>query len=456
MVRGAVTVAYVHEDEVAYSWHHSLIDLIAYDFGSAARLLRGGWISMRCGTDGLVQARNDAVRHFLDDKQAEWMFWVDTDMGFEPDIIDRLVAAADPIERPIVGALAYSYREMQSDGLGGFRCRPTPTIFDWVDHADGQSGFSIRWAYPPNTVIPVAATGSAAILIHRTALESVQEEYGTWYERIPNPTTGQLVSEDLSFCMRAAAVGFPTHVHTGVPTSHQKTIWLSEETYRGELAAPPATEQVAVIVPTLNRPQNAEPFMRSLRASTGLATVYAVVDTDDSESAEAWRVAGATVVKHSGSFAQKTNYAFNDDVVAPWMLLCGDDVRFKPGWLDFAEAAAGDRYDVVGTNDLGNPRVMAGDHATHILIRSTYIDEVGASWDGPGIVCHEGYRHWFVDDEIVAAAKQRDRWVMELRSVVEHLHPAWAKGPQDSTYELGQSFVDEDKATYEARSKEHS
>jgi hypothetical protein len=47
---------------------------------------------------------------------------------------------------------------------------------------------------------------------------------------------------------------------------------------------------------------------------------------------------------------------------------------------------------------------------------------VGASWDGPGIVCHEGYRHWFVDDEITVAAQLRGVFQAALGSHVEHLH----------------------------------
>ena len=75
-----------------------------------------------------------------------------------------------------------------------------------------------------------------------------------------------------------------------------------------------------------------------------------------------------------------------------------------------------------------------GDHATHLLIPAAYIDEHGASWDGPKVVCHEGYRHWYVDDEIVTAAKQRGVWAMALGLQVEHLHPVWGKAENDDTY----------------------
>jgi hypothetical protein len=132
-------------------------------------------------------------------------------------------------------------------------------------------------------------------------------------------------------------------------------------------------------------------------------------------------------------------------------------VVFKPGWLDHAEHAARiTGANVVGTNDLGNPRVMRGEHATHLLVRRSYVDEVGASWDGPKVVCHEGYRHWYVDDEVVTAAKQRGTWAMALASHVEHLHPYWGKAATDDVYEQGATSAEEDRKLYQRRCRRNA
>lgn len=243
----AVTVAYVYGDydqRVSYSWHHSMVELIGYDLANAGRILVGGYIAMRCGSDGLVEARNKTARHFLDDGKADWLFWVDTDMGFEPDIIDRLLDAADPQARPVVGALAFSQRELGDDGAGGWRCSATPTVFDWAkiagENGQEQQGFAVRWDYPANTLMQVGGTGMAAILIHRSVFERIEQAHGrVWYDRVPNTTTGQIVSEDLSFCLRAGALSIPIHVHTGVRTTHHKSMWLGEEDYWRQRALEP-------------------------------------------------------------------------------------------------------------------------------------------------------------------------------------------------------------------------
>jgi hypothetical protein len=281
---------------------------------------------------------------------------------------------------------------------------------------------------------------------------------GEWYHRIP--ARDGAMGEDLSFCMRAQALDIPIHVHTGVRTTHAKRIWLSEHDFLAQTIAPPATDEVAVLVPVLGRPEHAQPFMASLRASTGLATVYAICDDTDDDARDAWWRAGAQIINgiadpdpdsdRPGSFAEKVNLGYRK-TSEPWLLLVGSDVRFHPGWWDHARHAAGDRYHVVATNDMGNPRVIAGEHATHPLIRRAYVDEVGASWDGPGIIAHEGYRHMFVDDEIVTAAKQRGVFTAALASRVEHLHYLWGKGEADEVTELGQSHTDHDRALWERR-----
>ena len=449
----AVAVAYIHGNQISYSWHHSLIELLAYDLAHHGRVLRGGWVGMRPATGGIVEGRNAAVEAFLADRDAQWLWWVDTDMGFAPDTVDRLVEVADPVSRPVVGALCFAYAEAGPDGMGGARCSPRPTIFDWVDDGE-QAGFRGWTTYPISTLIRCAGTGSACILIHRSVFERIQGEYGpAWYSRARDPSGKGWISEDLSFCMRLGALQIPLWIHTGVRTTHAKQIWVTEEDYWSWAAAPPAAEEVAVLVPVLGRPQHATPFMASLRASTGLATAYAICDADDRDAANAWKEAGAIVLgitaggSDPGTFAQKANIGYRESQ-APWLLMAGSDVQFHPGWLDHALATAGDRFHVVGTNDMGNPRVLAGEHATHPLIRRSYIDQMGASWDGPGVVAHEGYRHWYVDDEIVTAAKQRGVWAMSLASRVEHLHPLWGKGEPDEVYALGEQHAADDRQRF--------
>lgn len=450
----AVTLAYVHDKEVTHSFHDSLTNLLFFDAANEGRIMRGGYHKMRCGTGGLIEARNMVAKRFLEDDDAEWLFWLDTDMGFQPDTLEQLLAVADKDERPIVGGLCFIQQETKLDGYSGFSTVARPTIFDWVERDQGRGFLSRAW-FEPNAVTKCDGTGSACIVIHRSVIAKIDDEYGpVWYDRARGDQG--LVAEDLSFCMRAATIDAPVHVHAGVKTTHMKTLWLGDDEFWRQQVAPPATEKVAVVVPVMRRPANAEPFMRSLAASTGLAHVYAIAQPEDADTIHEWARYGATVIcTDRATFAEKVNVGYAKSR-EPWLFLVGDDVRFHAGWLDQAQySAAITGADVIGTNDLGNPRVVRGEHATHMLVRRSYIDEHGASWDGPGVVCHEGYGHWFVDDELVTAAKQRGTWTMALASVVEHLHPIFGKGANDDVYELGQAKAETDKRIFEARLSKH-
>lgn len=91
--------------------------------------------------------------------------------------------------------------------------------------------------YPPNRVVQVGATGAAFLLVHRFVFVTLKEKLAHSPDGYPNPypwfaetvTRGRAVGEDITFCMRASACGFPVHVHTGAKVAHRKHIDLTED-----------------------------------------------------------------------------------------------------------------------------------------------------------------------------------------------------------------------------------
>jgi hypothetical protein len=229
---GRVQVAYLHPHTVSHSWHESMMRLVAYDAANDARIVStGGPFMIRCDSGHLVESRNLAVQRFLDETEHEWLFFIDTDMGFLPDTVDRLLACADPTARPIVGALCFGLREVVYDGYGGRRVMPVPTILMPAVTTAGHHGFATRWEYPADTLLQVGGTGAACLLIHRGVLEKLRADHGNrWFDQA-RYGDGQVVSEDLSFCARAGAAGFPIYVHTGIKTTHHKQVWISDLDY---------------------------------------------------------------------------------------------------------------------------------------------------------------------------------------------------------------------------------
>ena len=248
-----VSVGFLHPGHYSACFAESLSDLITADLLGEQRIVSHpfGKMGKECGANGIVSGRNALARAVVDESEADWLFMVDSDMGFAADTVERLIAVADPVERPVVGALCFA---MKSDGKGPMfarRYRMVPTIYD-LRETDTEVGFVSRMGYQRDTFQECAATGAACTLIHRTVLEQVRDKYGpVWFDPITHPKGSTTFGEDLSFCVRVAALGHPLWVDSSVKTTHDKGfVFLDEETFdiqqRGGAPAYQRRQRVAV------------------------------------------------------------------------------------------------------------------------------------------------------------------------------------------------------------------
>lgn len=210
---------------------------------------------------------------------------------------------------------------------------------------------------------------------------------------------------------------------------------------------------VVILVPVLNRPHRVGSLLESIRAATALShrVLFIAEHGDRAELAALGAHEAETLLvgRRQRSWACKINAGFAA-TTEPLVVAAADDLAFHPGWLEACLAALVPPVEVVGTNDLLNPRVMAGEHATHFLFTRVYIDRWGTI-DEPGKVLHEGYRHDWVDDEFVATARTRGVFVHAHDAVVEHLHPWAKKAPMDDTYRLGRRWRSQGRQLFRSR-----
>lgn len=211
---------------------------------------------------------------------------------------------------------------------------------------------------------------------------------------------------------------------------------------------------IAIIVPTLGRPDALAPLAANIASVTprGRYCIVFVVDADDTPTHDALALIGAPkVLVQDGSYPVKTNAGVRASDT-DWVLLTADDVIFHPGWYEKAARHFPD-FDVIGTSDT-TPATADGLHATMPIVRRAYVDHPGAAWDEPGNAFHEGYRHNYVETELWQLATDRGVAVFEPLSVIEHLHPDWGTRPEDDTDRKGnRQGVDDDRDLFERRRK---
>lgn len=219
-----MVLAYIHPGETSAYFTESMLTTVLAS--AAGQIPRVANILQEWSSANVSAARNTVTERFLDSGVGEWLLWVDADMAWTPDAIARLVEVADPESRPVVGGLAF----------GMMHERMFPTIYQWAELPEGLTTVRVG-QYPADTVIQVAATGAAFLLIHRTVLERMRER--AFSRAFPffqeTEHLGKPVGEDLTFCIRAGLLGVPVHVHTGVRIGHHKSHLLTEE---GFLAQP--------------------------------------------------------------------------------------------------------------------------------------------------------------------------------------------------------------------------
>lgn len=211
---------------------------------------------------------------------------------------------------------------------------------------------------------------------------------------------------------------------------------------------------IDILIPVLERPGHVPLLVESIAAATkNEHRVYFICSRGDTAEIEAVQAVGLKpLVYHSapgpGDFACKINWAF-DQTDSEWVFQGADDIRFGIDWDVYAlKVADRTRASVIGTNDLHNGAVKRGNHSTHTLIRRSYIEVQGGTADDSGRVFHEGYDHWFVDNELVETAKARKAWAFSRHSVVEHFHPYWGNALMDATYHKAMRSTERDKRLF--------
>lgn len=200
-------IAYAHPGQVTGEFHESLIAAIMGD--RQQRIV--GHLAITSGPR-IASARNEMCRRFLAHPDSpNWLWMLDADMEFPVDALERLLKYADKYTRPIMGGLCF----------GGRRGDVFPTIYRLVN--DPEKPVETIKDFPLDATVKVDATGTACLLIHRSVLTKMLAQFpepAPWFsESVYN---GVEFGEDVTFCLRAAQLNIPVHVHTGVTIGHVK------------------------------------------------------------------------------------------------------------------------------------------------------------------------------------------------------------------------------------------
>lgn len=268
----------------------SLTHLLAHDAQHYGRIVAGG-ASIMLGTSNVAHGRNQIVDQFLT-TDCDWLWWIDSDMSFRPDTLDRMVEEADPDTRPILGALCFAV-------MRGHGQEVIPTLYALTDD-DPPLPARVTRLPEPAGVYQFSATGAGCLLVHRTVFEKVAEYKPTpdarpfgersfpWFEFAPWQTAegADVMGEDLTFCYRAAAAGFPTHVDTRIVVGHVKPLVYDDRAYYAQFGQEPPTATY-VVVPIKDRRDLTGALLDQLAEQGGYEKVF-LFDNGSNRTTKNW------------------------------------------------------------------------------------------------------------------------------------------------------------------------
>ena len=170
---------------------------------SLAMLQKEGECAISFNVGSLVySSRNELAKRAIE-MGADYVFWLDSDMTFEPDVLQKMFKT---IQENNVDILTGVY----------FRRVPpfTPVLFEKLDMTENGCEWAEFKELPETGLFEVAGCGFGCVLMKTEIFINVFLKYGTFF----NPVEG--TGEDLSFCWRARECGYKIFCDPELPLGH--------------------------------------------------------------------------------------------------------------------------------------------------------------------------------------------------------------------------------------------
>lgn len=195
------------------------LDMVPVPFVAALTALkRIGEVKHSFLANSLIyDARNMLAQEAID-TGADRILFIDSDMYFMPDMMERMAADLDDGADFVCGI--YVKRRF-----------PTlPCIYKSIDieYEDGDpiGKTEMYTDYPKDALFEVGGCGFGAVMMDVAMLKNVQDTFGKPF----TPYAG-LFGEDLSFCWRAKQLGYTLWCDSRIKVGHVGTFIYSEEHY---------------------------------------------------------------------------------------------------------------------------------------------------------------------------------------------------------------------------------
>lgn len=171
---------------------------------SLAQLQKVGECVLTMKSGSLIYTSRNALATIAIQSEADYVFWLDSDMVFKPDILVRMMETLQKNDLDILSGLYFR------------RVPPySPVLFEKLDiTSETETADYAEYQKIPDGMFEVAACGFGCVLMKTDVFFDVQAKFGNMFAPIGNN------GEDVAFCWRARECGYKIYCDPSVICGH--------------------------------------------------------------------------------------------------------------------------------------------------------------------------------------------------------------------------------------------
>lgn len=194
------------------------MDMVSARFAqSLATLKKVGQCTVSFIMGSLVYDSRNKLASYAVQMEADYILWLDSDMVFPPDILERMMAVLD--EHKEIDILS---------GLYFRRTTPfTPVLFNNLERNGDEVKFD-EFKEVPEELFEIGGCGFGCVLMRTDCLLTIaaKEQQGNWFTPLAN------AGEDCAFCIRARENGYRIFCDPSVSLGHMAFAPVTKEFYQ--------------------------------------------------------------------------------------------------------------------------------------------------------------------------------------------------------------------------------
>lgn len=193
------------------------MDMVHTSFMRCLLALQGENVQFALTSSSLIYDARNLLAAQAIDGGFDRVLWLDSDMDFEPDLLNRLAADMDE-GRDFVSGLYFTRKPPHC-----------PVVYDFCGmykNGDKLTHVAVTYDdYPKESIFECEAVGFGACMTSVDLLRKIRDEFGLPF----SPISG--FGEDLSFCMRARKLGVTIYCDSRIKLGHTGYKTFTEKDY---------------------------------------------------------------------------------------------------------------------------------------------------------------------------------------------------------------------------------